>query len=99
MTSYLRPTYSARTDTGRHRDHNEDYVYAGPVLVGAPGHPAWYVFVVAGGGGGHRGGEWASETAVSTLIQQLATRLEHTQPTEALRLAFQSTNAALWQET
>jgi protein phosphatase len=99
MTTYLRPSYNARTDTGRRREHNEDYVYAGPLLGESADRPAWYVFAVADGVGGHQRGEWASEAAVSTLTQELPARLEEMQPTDALRLAYQAANAALWQET
>jgi PPM family protein phosphatase len=99
MTTYLLPSYSARTDTGRRREHNEDYVHAGPLLWGDEQRPAWHLFAVADGVGGHQRGEWASETAVSTLTADLPARLENMQPTDALRLAFQAANSALWQQT
>lgn len=98
MTTYLRPWYSARTDAGRRRDHNEDYVHAGP-LGPENLRAAWHLFVVADGVGGHQRGEWASETAVSALARDLPRRLENREPGEALRQTFQDANSALWQET
>src|ERR1700736_6252941 len=70
VTSYLRPVYSARTDAGQQRDHNEDYVHAGVLDLDSAGRPLWYVFAVADGVGGHQRGEWASQTAIETLSKE-----------------------------
>ena len=57
-----------RTDVGRVRDHNEDYlghaVPSGPAQVRSHG----WLFVLADGVGGHEKGEVASKTAVERMI-------------------------------
>lgn len=57
------PIFSARTDTGRQRDHNEDAFELVPDLG---------IAVLADGMGGHNAGEVASEIAVSTTIAILS---------------------------
>ncbi len=96
MSSYLRPLFSARTDPGRQRDHNEDAVYASELSV-ATGEPAAYVFAVADGVGGHERGEWASQTAMDLLAAELPGKLDALAPLEALTASFQVANTAVWQ--
>ena len=57
--------WGVATDTGRHRDHNEDAYVARPTL-----------FAVADGMGGHQAGEVASAMAVAVLAE--ATDLRRT---------------------
>lgn len=59
------PSYGARTDVGRMRDHNEDNFIAVPPL-----------YAVADGMGGHQAGEVASEIAINVLQQQAPTTLD-----------------------
>jgi protein phosphatase len=96
VSSYLRPLYSARTDPGRQRDHNEDAVYAGERSV-APGEEAAYLFAVADGVGGHERGEWASQTALDILTAELPRGLQTLAPLDALVAAFQVANTTVWQ--
>jgi serine/threonine protein phosphatase PrpC len=96
VTSYLRPVYSARTDAGQQRDHNEDYVHAGVLDVDSAGRPLWYVFAVADGVGGHQRGEWASQTAIETLSREVVARVDQAPPLDALREAFRAANAEIW---
>ncbi len=49
--------YSAKTDIGKIRENNEDYVYAKENIL-----------IVADGMGGHNAGEVASKTAVDTAV-------------------------------
>jgi protein phosphatase len=88
--------YSARTDPGRQRDHNEDAVYAGELTTVA-GRPPTCVLAVADGVGGNERGEWASQTAVDTLQAELPQRVEALPPLEALVATFQVANAAVWE--
>jgi protein phosphatase len=96
VSSYLRPLYSARTDPGRLRDHNEDAVYAGELSV-ATGETAAYVFAVADGVGGNERGEWASQTALDIFTAELPRQLDRLAPLDALAAGFQIANTAVWQ--
>ena len=48
MTDSLTPRYCARTDAGRIREINEDYVFASP-LAGDAGAPTRHLLIVADG--------------------------------------------------
>jgi PPM family protein phosphatase len=56
------PTFAARTDVGRHREHNEDNYLVDKRLR---------LFVVCDGMGGHAAGEVASAIAVRTLSEEV----------------------------
>jgi protein phosphatase len=57
-----------RTDVGRVRDHNEDYLgYASPATPAQVRTHGW-MFVLADGVGGHEQGEVASKTAVDCMV-------------------------------
>jgi len=53
------------TDAGRRRDNNEDYMFASETAVGKLPN----LFIVADGMGGHKAGEYASKTAVETIVE------------------------------
>jgi|HubBroStandDraft_6_1064221.scaffolds.fasta_scaffold228673_2 serine/threonine protein phosphatase PrpC len=60
--------FVARTDVGRVRDHNEDYLgYASPATPAQVRTHGW-MFVLADGVGGHEKGEVASKTAVESIV-------------------------------
>src|SRR5580704_7785489 len=60
--------FVARTDVGRVRDHNEDYLgYASPATPAQVRTHGW-LFVLADGVGGQEKGEVASKTAVQSII-------------------------------
>ena len=52
------------TDAGRRREINEDYMFASETAVGKLPN----LFIVADGMGGHKAGEYASKTAVETIV-------------------------------
>jgi serine/threonine protein phosphatase PrpC len=57
-----------RTDVGRVRDHNEDYLgHASPATLAQARTHGW-LFVLADGVGGHEQGEVASRVAVESMI-------------------------------
>lgn len=80
------------SETGPHREINEDAIGAfGPGEV--PGtERKGYLYVVADGMGGHLAGEVASATAVSTLRDEYYSPSSHTRIEPALRQAVQAAN-------
>lgn len=60
--------FVARTDVGRVRDHNEDYLgYASPATPAQARTHGW-LFVLADGVGGNEKGEVASQAAVESML-------------------------------
>ncbi|MBQ8279638.1 MAG: Stp1/IreP family PP2C-type Ser/Thr phosphatase [Roseburia sp.] len=55
------------TDAGRRRDMNQDYMFASETAVGKLPN----LFIVADGMGGHKAGEFASKTAVETIVEYI----------------------------
>jgi serine/threonine protein phosphatase PrpC len=100
MTASFTPQYSARTDVGRMREINEDYVFAGALDSSseAGAAPERHLLVVADGVGGLERGEWASELAVAVLTAQLPAHLAGADPGAALRLSMQVANERIWRE-
>jgi protein phosphatase len=96
VSSYLRPLYFARTDPGRQRDHNEDAIYAGELSACAGESPA-YLFAVADGVGGNERGEWASQTAIEILGNDVRRELDTLAPLGALESAFRVANTSVWE--
>ena len=70
----MKVTVRAETDTGRVRDHNEDYFAALGEEESPPGVDA--LLVVADGMGGHAAGEVASKMTVEGIMQSLSSRGE-----------------------
>jgi protein phosphatase len=68
-TSMLDLEWFELTDTGRVRDHNEDYLGSSIPLNENEGRTQGWLFVVADGVGGEACGEVASRTAVETVVQ------------------------------
>src|SRR5438270_3151320 len=66
--SMLTLDFAHRTDIGRVRDHNEDYLGCWLPQSEGEGRTHGWLFVVADGVGGEERGEVASQTAVETLI-------------------------------
>lgn len=61
--------FAERTDVGRVRDHNEDYMgYASPANPAQVRSHGW-MFVLADGVGGQEKGEVASKTAVESMLE------------------------------
>lgn len=69
MTRSLNISYSARTDVGRERRHNEDGVAAFDFTTATDGRAgACALFAVSDGMGGHNAGEIASMAALKSLV-------------------------------
>ena len=54
----------SRTDTGRRREMNQDYMYTSEMPVGNLPN----LYVLADGMGGHNAGDYASRYAVETIV-------------------------------
>jgi protein phosphatase len=86
--------WSARTDVGRARDHNEDAVGAGtPEQAARLGQ----LLVLCDGMGGYAAGEVASQMAIETILASFYAD-DTEDPGEALRDAFQQANAQIYAE-
>jgi serine/threonine protein phosphatase PrpC len=85
--------YDMKTDPGRVRSHNEDYIYASSSPVGLLPN----VFLLADGMGGYKAGEYASCHTVQSVLQDLS---EHGtgQPVEVLKGAISHANQLIFQE-
>jgi PPM family protein phosphatase len=95
----LEIAYATRTDVGRQRQINEDFVFADALLAKSGGkEQAWLLLVVADGVGGHQRGEWASQTAVGILRDTLPELLEAQEPSAALKAACEAANSRTWRE-
>ena len=81
---------SAKTDVGRKREINQDYVYVSDKPVG----PFPNLLVVADGMGGHKAGDFASKYTVKILREELeSTSLD--KPEEILRNVVAKANHEL----
>lgn len=68
MTKFDTVTASLRTDTGRVRDHNEDYVGSWEPATPSEGEFGW-LYIVADGVGGAEAGDVASQHATERTIE------------------------------
>ncbi len=66
----IRIVFAKGTDTGRKRDHNEDFLEALSPPDPARRQQKGELFIVADGMGGHQAGEVASESAVRTISRE-----------------------------
>jgi len=87
-------TVHHRSDAGRVRDHNEDYLgYRQPEEPELRTEAGW-LYAVADGVGGARAGEVASKLAVTTLLTAYYSSYQET-PADRLRDAFAEANRAV----
>lgn len=83
----------SKTDVGKRRDMNQDYVYSSEQPVGKLPN----LFIVADGMGGHQAGDYASKYTVETL-ERLIRESEETQPAAILEHAIKQVNRMLLEE-
>jgi PPM family protein phosphatase len=84
-----------RTDVGRVRDHNEDYLgYASPATPARVRTHGW-MFVLADGVGGQEKGEVASKTAVESMVAGFQTSKDGEPHSAMLPRLVQQANAAV----
>jgi protein phosphatase len=85
------------SDTGRTRDHNEDYLgYARPATSAENQSHGW-LFAVADGVGGQDLGEVASQTAVESLLSNFRRSAGGESLTSLLRRLVQAANQAVYE--
>ncbi len=89
MMSVLK-TFS-RTDIGKKRKLNQDYIYTSEEPVGNLSN----VFIVADGMGGHAAGDYASKAAVTTLIDEVEHSMERN-PLEILQRGIVRANEEVY---
>ncbi len=75
MTKFDTVTASLRTDTGRVRDHNEDYVGSWEPVTPSEGDFGW-LYIVADGVGGAEAGDIASQHATERTIEYFVSGAE-----------------------
>ena len=80
----------SRTDTGRRREMNQDYMYTSELPVGNLPN----LYVLADGMGGHNAGDYASRYAVETIVQSVQGSRD-TSPVMILREAIWKANQAV----
>ncbi len=66
MSDDLSIEFAGGSDIGRHRDHNEDRIFLAHYA-----HSDVYLFAVADGVGGHKGGEVASQMVIDSLDKSI----------------------------
>ncbi|MDD6148008.1 MAG: Stp1/IreP family PP2C-type Ser/Thr phosphatase [Lachnospiraceae bacterium] len=85
--------FYSKTDQGRVRSQNEDFIYASDRPIGQLPN----VFLLADGMGGSNAGEYASRLAVESLISDLRSHPEQA-PVEALKESIEGANRTIFQE-
>ncbi len=85
--------FYAMTDEGQVRTSNQDYVFASDAGAGKLSN----LFIVADGMGGHLAGEYASETAVKTVLENVREKHDD-RPISILESAIKVANARVYAE-
>jgi serine/threonine protein phosphatase PrpC len=82
----LRQNAGYRTDLGRTRDHNEDFVGRYSFALGqSPDAPDVGLYIVADGMGGHESGELASQDVVKAVVEHIQENLNTLQAAPKLK--------------
>jgi serine/threonine protein phosphatase PrpC len=90
--------FVARTDVGRVRDHNEDYLgYSSPATPAQVRTHGW-LFVLADGVGGNQKGEVASKTAVESLLAGFPRAKDGESHSSLLQRLVQQANTSVFEK-
>ena len=82
----------AKTDIGRKRELNEDYIYQTVENIGSLDN----LFIVADGMGGHKAGDFASKNTVETLVREISFAHEDKEITAIIKAAIDKANAYIF---
>ena len=82
----------AKTDIGRKRELNEDYIYATIDSRGGLDN----LFIVADGMGGHKAGDFASKNTVETIVGEISRDKQTTDVETIIRNAVDKANAYIF---
>ncbi len=95
MSNFLSIEHSGITDVGIKRPHNQDSFLIQPAVDEKQWRLVGHIFIVSDGMGGHAVGEKASAKAAQD-IPLIYTKHVQDGPVQALRRAFQETNASIY---
>ena len=84
----------SKTDVGKKRKTNQDFVYTHEQPVGNLPN----LFVVADGMGGHRAGDTASRDTVGTLLDSVR-KSQETNPIKIIRAAVEEANSRVYEKS
>ncbi len=84
----------SKTDTGRRRRMNQDYVYTSETPVGKLPN----LLILADGMGGHNAGDYASRYTVETIVRSVMGSSDHS-PIAILQAAIQQANQAILEKS
>lgn len=80
----------SKTDKGKRREMNQDYVYTSDSRIGNLPN----LCILADGMGGHNAGDYASRYTVQTIVDSIE-KDEHTEPVSIIEQALQCANQAI----
>lgn len=84
------PSSFSITDTGRHRNMNQDYIFTSDIPLGSLPN----LYIVADGMGGHNAGDFASRFTVN-YVAQCVMETKEKDPARILEKALREANTAL----
>jgi protein phosphatase len=89
--------FVARTDVGRVRDHNEDYLGHSSPATPAQVRTHGWLFALADGVGGHEKGEVASKTAIESLVANFPKAKDGESHSALLQRLVQQANTSVFE--
>ena len=84
---------SGKTDIGRNRDMNQDFMFMSDSPVGNLGN----LYILADGMGGHNAGEYASQKSVEVIVEEIIKNRED-KPTKLLNSAIACANRRILED-
>ena len=85
----------SKTDVGKRREINEDYIYTSDKPVGNLPN----LFIVADGMGGHNAGDYASKHTVEKVVEVLCSYAQEHDPENIMQKAIDEANAFIYQRS